>query len=81
MTPFSTETMGAWGGADSSTFYMVEIIKLETQPAVVAICSASLLKVSHNSSWKNFLETKVFQFLGLSLNIVLSEHYLSITLK
>lgn len=73
--------MGAWGGADSSTFYMVEIINLETRPAVVAICSASLLKVSLDSSWKNFLENKVFQFLGLSLNIVLSEHYLSITLK
>lgn len=57
MTPFSTETMGAWGGADSSTFYMVEIISLETQPAVVAICS-SLLKVLHNSSWKNLLQTK-----------------------
>lgn len=81
MTPFSTEIMEAWGRVWGRQLYLVEIISLETRPDIVAICSASLLKVSLNSSWKKLLQTKDLQFLDLSLNIVLSGHYLSITLK
>lgn len=75
MAPFSTATMGAWGGTEISTFYMREIINLETQrelpPVIVSLCS----------SWKTFLQTKDFRFLDLSLNTVLSGHCLSILLK
>lgn len=42
MTPFSTETMGAWVGAENSTFYVREIISLETKPIVTTFNSLTV---------------------------------------
>lgn len=47
MAPFSTATMGAWGGTEISTFYMREIINLETQLRVT-ICNSLTMQFLEN---------------------------------
>lgn len=42
VAPLSTETMGAWGEAEISTFHMREIISWETQPIVTAFNSLTM---------------------------------------